>query len=80
MVLSDDWGCHSCWPALAELLVADPVASLVRIANSRNVNWVFVDGKVKKRDGMLVDVDLVSLGKKMDESHAYLTKDVDGVK
>jgi hypothetical protein len=39
-----------------------------------------VDGKVKKRDGMLVDVDLVSLGKKMDESHAYLTKDVDGVK
>jgi 5-methylthioadenosine/S-adenosylhomocysteine deaminase len=58
----------------------DPVASLVLIANPRNVNWVFVDGKVKKRDGMLVDVDLVSLGKKMDESHAYLTKDVDGVK
>ena len=21
MVLSDDWGCHSCWPALAELLL-----------------------------------------------------------
>jgi 5-methylthioadenosine/S-adenosylhomocysteine deaminase len=58
----------------------DPVASLVLIANSRNVNWVFVDGKVKKRDGMLVDVDLASMGKKMDESHAYLTKDVDGVK
>ena len=58
----------------------DPVASAVLIANSRNIDWVFVDGKVKKRDGKLVDIDLPALGKKVAESHAFLTKDVDGVK
>jgi cytosine/adenosine deaminase-related metal-dependent hydrolase len=58
----------------------DPVASVALIANSRNVNWVFVDGKVKKRDGKLVGVDLAALSKRMEASHAYLTKDVDAAK
>jgi hypothetical protein len=44
------------------------------------VNWVFVDGKVKKRDGKLVGVDLAALSKRMEASHAYLTKDVDAAK
>src|SRR5262249_59842529 len=58
----------------------DPAASVALIANSRNVNWVFVDGQVKKRDGKLVGVDLPALRKKMEASHAFLTKDVDAVK
>jgi 5-methylthioadenosine/S-adenosylhomocysteine deaminase len=58
----------------------DPVASAMLIANGRNVSWVLVNGKVMKRDGKLVNVDLVRLGNMMSESHGHLTKDVDAVK
>jgi 5-methylthioadenosine/S-adenosylhomocysteine deaminase len=58
----------------------DPVASVALIANSRNVNWVFVNGKIKKRDGKLVGVNLEPLSNRMEASHAYLTKDADAVK
>ena len=45
----------------------DPVASAMLIANGRNVSWVLVNGKVMKRDGKLVNVDLARLGKMMNE-------------
>ena len=41
---------------------------------------MLVGGKVKKRDGKLVGVDLTTLNKRMEGSHAYLTKDVDAVR
>ncbi len=45
----------------------DPVASAMLIANGRNVSWVLVNGKVMKRDGKLVNVDLARLGKMMNK-------------
>jgi 5-methylthioadenosine/S-adenosylhomocysteine deaminase len=51
---------------------ADPVASVVLRAHAGNVSWVFIDGKAKKRDGKLVDVDLADLRKLVDSSHDYL--------
>ena len=39
----------------------DPVRSIVLTANPQHVRWVLVDGKVRKRDGQLVDVDVLRL-------------------
>jgi 5-methylthioadenosine/S-adenosylhomocysteine deaminase len=51
---------------------ADPVASVVLRAHAGNVSWVFIDGKAKKRDGKLVNVDLADLRKLVNSSHDYL--------
>jgi cytosine/adenosine deaminase-related metal-dependent hydrolase len=50
----------------------DPVASFVLRAQSANVSWVLVDGKVRKRAGKLVDVDYAKVRRLVEESHTYL--------
>src|SRR6201999_668753 len=51
---------------------ADPVATVVLRAHSGNISDVFVDGRARKRDGKLVDVDLARVRALVDQSHAYL--------
>ena len=36
------------------------------------MSWVLVDGKVRKRDGRLVDVDLANVRRLVDSSNGYL--------
>ncbi len=50
----------------------DPVATVVLRVNTANVSWVFVDGKAKKRDGKLVDVDMAHVRSLVDSSNGYL--------
>jgi 5-methylthioadenosine/S-adenosylhomocysteine deaminase len=57
--------------------VNDPVSSAVLIGNPGNVSWVFVDGKVMKREGKLVGVDLDRLRGLMATSHEFLTRGID---
>ena len=51
---------------------ADPVSTVVLRAHAGNVSWVFVDGKARKRDGKMVDVDSAKLRAMVDSSHNYL--------
>jgi hypothetical protein len=57
-------------PHLAPVL--DPVASLVGHAHAGNVDTVIVNGRVRKRGGKLVDIDLPGLLSQLDESRDYL--------
>jgi 5-methylthioadenosine/S-adenosylhomocysteine deaminase len=57
----------------------DPAASVVLVAQPSNVSWVFVDGKVRKRNGKLVDVDVPRLQSLSQASHDYLLR-VGGLK
>jgi 5-methylthioadenosine/S-adenosylhomocysteine deaminase len=57
---------------LSLIPATDPVATLVLRAQPANVSWVLVDGKVRKRDGKLVDVDLVRTRELVEESHRYI--------
>ena len=52
----------------------DPVATGLLHGRASDVAWVFVDGKVKKRHGRLVDIDLAHLRKVVESSNEYLTK------
>jgi 5-methylthioadenosine/S-adenosylhomocysteine deaminase len=52
----------------------DPVSGVVLIAQPGNVSWVFVDGKVRKRNGKLVDVDVNRLQRLAQASHDYLIR------
>jgi 5-methylthioadenosine/S-adenosylhomocysteine deaminase len=57
---------------LSLIPATDPVATLVLRAQPANVSWVLVDGKVRKRDGKLVDVDLARTRELVQESHRYI--------
>jgi 5-methylthioadenosine/S-adenosylhomocysteine deaminase len=50
----------------------DPVATAVLRAQPANVSWVLVDGKVRKRAGKLVDVDLARMRRLVQDSHTYI--------
>ena len=50
----------------------DPVAGVVLVSQLSHVSWVFVDGKVRKRNGRLVDVDVDRLQALAQRSHNYL--------
>ena len=50
----------------------DPAASVVLVGQPENVKWVLVDGKVRKRDGKLVGVDVGKLQQLAQASHDYL--------
>jgi cytosine/adenosine deaminase-related metal-dependent hydrolase len=52
--------------------VLDPVADLVLHGHAGNVDTVLINGKVRKRAGKLLDVDLVSLLAQLDASRDYL--------
>lgn len=57
--------------------INDPVSTAVLICHPGNVSWVLVDGKVKKREGKLVGVDIARLRRLTAESHAFLTRGID---
>ena len=57
---------------LSLIPATDPVATLVLRAQPANVSWVLVDGKVRKRDGRLVDVDLARTRELVEELHRYI--------
>jgi hypothetical protein len=50
---------------------ANPVGAVVTQANASNVQWVFVAGKVVKRDGRLLDVDFSRTRQIVEESCAH---------
>ena len=50
----------------------DPIATAVLRAQPANVSWVLVDGKVRKRAGRFVDVDLARMRRLVQESHTYI--------
>jgi 5-methylthioadenosine/S-adenosylhomocysteine deaminase len=50
----------------------DPIATFVLRAQPANVSLVLVDGKVMKRAGKLVGVDLARVRKLVQESHGYI--------
>jgi 5-methylthioadenosine/S-adenosylhomocysteine deaminase len=50
----------------------DPAASVVLVAQPGHVRWVLVDGKVRKRDGLLIGVDIGKLQTLAQASHDYL--------
>jgi cytosine/adenosine deaminase-related metal-dependent hydrolase len=50
----------------------DPAASVVLVGQPSHVKWVLVDGKVRKRDGRLVGVDVDKLQTLAQASHDYL--------
>jgi 5-methylthioadenosine/S-adenosylhomocysteine deaminase len=57
---------------LSLIPATDPVATLVLRAQPANVSWVLVDGKVRKHDGKLVDIDLARIRELVGESHRYI--------
>ncbi len=52
----------------------DPVATGLLHGRTSDVSWVFVDGKVKKRNGKLVNIDLAHVRKVAADSHDYLAQ------
>jgi 5-methylthioadenosine/S-adenosylhomocysteine deaminase len=50
----------------------DPVATIVVFADTSNVDSVYVAGRAVKRDGRLVDTDLDSVFRKLEESRNYI--------
>jgi cytosine/adenosine deaminase-related metal-dependent hydrolase len=64
--------------AINVMPVNDAVSSAVTICNAGNVSWVMIDGKVRKRDGKLVGVDVERSRQLMAQSHAFLTRGLDG--
>jgi 5-methylthioadenosine/S-adenosylhomocysteine deaminase len=57
---------------LSLIPATDPIATLVLRAQPANVSWVLVDGKVRKRDGKLVDIELARIRELVGESHRYI--------
>ncbi|MDN3219643.1 amidohydrolase family protein [Pseudomonas nunensis] len=53
--------------------VTDPVTSLVLAGHAANVDTVFIDGKLRKRGGVLVDVDMNKLVKDLAHSQQTLS-------
>jgi cytosine/adenosine deaminase-related metal-dependent hydrolase len=52
--------------------MVDPVGTIVVFSDTSNVDSVFVAGRAVKRNGQLVDVDLDSVFKKLDESRNHI--------
>ena len=52
----------------------DPVATGLLQGRPSDVSWVFVDGKVKKRNGQLVGIDMKRVRSVVKSSQDYLTK------
>lgn len=52
--------------------VLDPVADLVLHGHAGNVDTVIVNGQVRKRGGLMLDIDLNSLLSQLDASRDYL--------
>ena len=57
--------------------VNDAVSSAVTICDASNVSWVMINGKVRKRDGKLVGVDIERQRRLVVQSHAFLTQGLD---
>lgn len=55
----------------------DPAGAIISQAHAGLVDTVLVDGRVVKRGGALVHVDLSAAGRRMDESQAYLFEQMD---
>jgi len=56
-------------------MTGDPLYRIAMMANSSDVEWVIVDGKVRKRAGRLVDVDLSRLNSLAEASRQRLLSD-----
>ena len=52
--------------------MVDPVATVVIFADTSNVDSVFVAGRAVKRGGQLVDVDLASVFRRLEESRNHI--------
>ena len=52
--------------------VLDPKATIVTFADTSNVDSVFVAGRAVKRGGQLVDVDMKSVVRKLEESRNHI--------
>lgn len=48
--------------------VVDPAGAVVQQANASNVRWVLVNGRVVKRDGRLVGVDVAAIRERLEAS------------
>jgi 5-methylthioadenosine/S-adenosylhomocysteine deaminase len=57
--------------------IIDPVGAVVISADVSNVDTVIIDGKVKKRDGRLVDVDLDRARSLIESSKDYLVSELE---
>jgi 5-methylthioadenosine/S-adenosylhomocysteine deaminase len=55
----------------------NPGAAIISQTNSGNVDTVFVDGRLVKRHGKLVHVDVAAALETLAESHGYLTDQMD---
>jgi cytosine/adenosine deaminase-related metal-dependent hydrolase len=52
----------------------DPVATGLLHGRTSDITWVFVDGKVKKANGKLANIDLKHVRKVVAASHEYLSQ------
>ena len=55
----------------------EPGAAIIAQANAGNVDTVLIDGRIVKRDGELVHVDVPDALRKMQASHDYLVEEMD---
>lgn len=55
----------------------EPGGAIIAQANAGNVDTVLIDGRIVKRDGKLVHVDVPEALRKMQESHDYLYEEID---
>jgi 5-methylthioadenosine/S-adenosylhomocysteine deaminase len=53
-------------------MIKDPVGTAVLIAHPGDVSWVFVDGKIRKREGKLVGANIENVRKRAQSSYEYL--------
>jgi cytosine/adenosine deaminase-related metal-dependent hydrolase len=58
--------------AINTMPVYDPKATIVTFADTSNVDSVFVAGRAVKRDGKLLDADLESVFRKLEESRNHI--------
>lgn len=55
-------------------VTTNPVGTALLLGQPSNVSWVFVDGKVRKRDGKLVGVNVDRVRRSAQQSHDYLVR------
>jgi len=55
----------------------EPGGAIISQANAGNVDTVLIDGRIVKRDGRLVHVDVDEALRKMQDSHDYLYEEMD---
>jgi cytosine/adenosine deaminase-related metal-dependent hydrolase len=52
--------------------MVDPIGTIVVFSDTSNVDSVFVAGRAVKRNGQLVDADLESVFRKLEESRNHI--------